>query len=296
MAPGEQEVRIGDACAPQFGTYHPAAAKGPAVLLLGGSGPTDRNGDQPGSAERSGSTRLIADALAKNGIASLRTDKPGIGMSHSAAPSEAEMRFSTFVDSAAAWAHWLAAQTNVSCVVLLGHSEGGLVAFLAAQKVPVCGLISVSAAGRTMSQLLRLQERANGLTNDQLADVDAVLDKLEHGEPAPTVSPSNALFRPSIQPFLISEVSIDPVAALKAVKAKVLILQGENDLLVTPDNARLLAAGRPDAKLVMIAGMGHALKLAAKTPAGQAAARADPNLPLAPGLADAIVGFVKSLP
>lgn len=281
-------------------------AKGPAVLIIAGSGPTDRNGDSTVPGVKPASYRLLADALEAAGISSLRYDKRGQGASAralvgdqalnnaNAYAAEAELRFTDFADDAAAFARFLAAQPGVSCVVILGHSEGSLLGMLAAQKVPVCGYVSVSGIGRNAADVLTEQIAASGGSAEDMARLAAVLAKLKAGETVPD-APFPALFRPSVQPYMISWLRYDPAVEITRIKAPVLIVQGDNDIQVAVKDAQLLARARPDATLAIIPGMNHVLKIAPTDRAGNAATYADPARPLAPAFVSAVVGFVKGL-
>lgn len=299
LAADEHDVQIDGGKALLYGTLKvPSGANsGPAVLMIPGSGPTDRDGNSTLPGVKPATLKLIAEDLARRGYPSLRIDKRGIGASHLAAPSELDLRFGQWVDDAAAWARFLKTQPGVTCVVILGHSEGALVAAMAAQRTPVCGVVEISGSGRSLGDLLRIQYRDNGLNPQEMVQVDGWLTRLEHGQLVPEIPANDPVLRPSVQPFTLSEINLDPAAELKAVKAPILIIHGANDLLVTPDNAKRLAAARPDARLVMVPGMAHMLKLAPLNPARQNAIRADPSIPLAPGLMDAIGQFlVKAKP
>lgn len=264
-----------------------------AVLVIAGSGPTDRNGDSAVPGIRPGSLRLIAEALAKGGVVTLRYDKRGVGASAGAAPAERDLRFGMNVDDAVRWADRLRAEPGVRCVVLLGHSEGALVAAMAAQKTPVCGVISISGAGRPADMVLA-EQLAPQLTPDQLEKVKAIMAKLKAGEAVPG-APIPALFRDSVQPYLMSWLPIDPAAELARVKAPVLVLQGSTDLQTTVADAKRLAEAQPRARLVILEGVNHVLKAAPAERAANIATYADPKLPLGPGVAEAIVGFVNGI-
>jgi hypothetical protein len=297
----EHEVSVDGGKAPLFGTLltppnlqHGGAKPGPAVLLIAGSGPTDRDGDSTVASVKPANLKLIAEGLAAAGVSSLRYDKRGIGESAPAMGREADLRFTAYVDDAVAFARFLKGQPNVSCVILLGHSEGALIAALAAQKVPTCGVIEVSGIGRPLGVVLREQLAAQPLPPAMRTQVETAIADLEHGRETPNVPGLEGLFRPAIQPYLISQVSLDPTQALAAVKAPVLILQGDNDLQVTAGDARLLHAARPDARLVIVPGMNHILKTAPTDRAGNIATYADPDRPLAPEVMPAILSFVAS--
>jgi hypothetical protein len=274
--------------------------KAPAILIIAGSGPTDRDGNSQAGVSAA-SYRLLAEGLAAQGITSLRADKRGVGASRAAMRSEADLRFGAYVDDAKAWAGELRRQSGAPCVWLLGHSEGALVAEVAAQDGEgqegngICGVILVSAMGRKMGDVIRAQMQANP-ANPPVVNifVSQSLDRLEAGQTVADVPPFLAsMFRPSVQPYLMSVLPLDPVALLAGIKKPVLIVQGDTDLQVLPDDARRLAAARPDAKLVVLPGVNHVLKIAPAERAANLATYADPNLPLAPGVVDAIARFVR---
>jgi fermentation-respiration switch protein FrsA (DUF1100 family) len=290
----EHDVSIDGSRAPLHGTLLTPdnARPGPAVLLIAGSGPTDRDGNSNVASVRPANLKLIAEGLAAHGVASLRYDKRGVGGSLGAMVAPRDLRFTTYIDDAVAWARFLQSQPGVTCVILAGHSEGALIAPIAARQAKTCGVISIEGAGRPLGVVIRAQLAAGGVPADQLAQADQVLTELERGREVPGIAPTNQLFRPAIQPYLISQLTIDPVATLKAAPAPVLIIQGETDIQVSVEDARLLAAGRPDATLVIVPGMNHVLKLAPIDRAANVAAYADPARPLAPGVMEAINAFV----
>jgi alpha-beta hydrolase superfamily lysophospholipase len=292
----EGEVSVDGGQAPLYGSLlTPTGAKpGPAVLLIAGSGPTDRDGNSTVPGVKPASLKLIAQGLAAAGVRSLRYDKRAIAKSAPAAVREADLRFTTAVDDAVLFARLLKARPGVTCVIILGHSEGALVAALAAQKVATCGVIEVSGLGRPFGVVLREQMAAQPLPASLRQQMEAGLTELEHGRQVANIPGLEALFRPSVQPYLISQLTIDPAKALADVKAPVLILQGDNDLQISVVDARLLSAAQPDARLEILPDMNHVLKAAPRDRAGNLATYADPDLPLAPGVMPAILTFVKS--
>lgn len=284
----DHEVSIDGGKAPLHGSLMTPAAqrRGPAVLLISGSGPTDRNGNSTIPQVHPATMKLIAEGLAQRGIASLRFDKRGIGDSAPAMTAEADLRFATYVDDAVDWARFLAHQPGVSCVMLAGHSEGALVATMAAEHVPICGLALLSGAGRPAraviaEQLVRVPEP------DRTAALSA-LDDLAAGMPVAN-PPLPALFRPSVQPYLMSWLPIDPAKELAKFSGPVLIVQGENDLQVPVADARLLAGASKAATLLLLDGTNHVLKPAPADPAANFATYGDPNLPLDPRVVPALV-------
>lgn len=293
----ERAVRIENDGLTLHGTLRVPAgvAPGPAVLIIAGSGPTDRNGNQPGGVITSATYRQLAVALERSGLRTLRFDKRMIGLSTGPKPiAESDLRFSHYVSDAAAWARFLARQPGVTCVVILGHSEGALIASMAAQKLNTCGVISAAGVGRPFGDLLREQLTNAGMAPAAFAQAEAVISELEASRLVAGIPQTNTLFRPSVQPYLISQMAIDPAIELARVKVPVLILQGDNDIQVTEEDSRLLAKARPDATRVVVAGMNHGLRISPRDREGNLATYGDPSLPLAPEGVEAIVRFARN--
>lgn len=263
----------------------------PAVLILAGSGPVDRDGNLPGMTNNS--LRLVAHGLAGQGIASLRVDKRGIGESAPAALREEDLRFQTYVDDALAWAESLRQDPRIGRVYLLGHSEGALVATLAAQKGGVSGLILLAGAGQPAAQAIGRQLADAGVSEALQAASSRITGELLQGRHVADVPPDlMALYRPSVQDYLISWLPLDPAAELTRTAMPVLIIQGTTDLQVKEADARLLLAARPQAKLILIEGMNHVLKRAPSNRFLNLQTYAIPILPLADGLLPAITSFI----
>jgi alpha-beta hydrolase superfamily lysophospholipase len=263
----------------------------PVVLLISGSGPTDRNGNQGGTGP--GELRQLAEALAEKGIASLRYDKRAVGRSAVAGLREEDFVLNSFVDDAVAWLDWLRQRPDLGPRIIVGHSEGGLIALLAAKRTAVAGIVLLATPGRKLGYVIRDQLQASGMDPALQTEASTIVAALERGETVPRVSPAlHALFRPSVQPYMISELAIDPVKELKAFTLPLMIVSGGHDLQITAADAALLFAERPDATRLTISDMNHVLKLTPVDRAGQQEAYASPNIPLAAGLSDAIANFV----
>lgn len=297
-APVQTEVRAEGPTGPLMGSmvWPEGAPQSPLVLIIPGSGPTDRDGNSPMGVKAS-TYRLLAGALAARGVASVRIDKRGMFASAGAGDPN-HVTIAGYADDAHAWAAELRRQTGAPCIWLLGHSEGGLVALAAAQRpANICGVILASAAGRPLGEILAEQLKANPANAPILGEALPAVARLAAGQHVDTTDMSPALlplFRPAVQDFLIDEMSYDPTRLVAAYKGPLLVLQGTTDLQVTPGDARRLADARPGVRLVMLAGVNHVLKLAPADRTANVAAYADPSLPLAPGVADAIADFVKS--
>lgn len=279
----------------------PARGAETAVLLIAGSGPTDRDGNNRGL--RCDCYRLLAEELTAAGYAVLRYDKRAIGSSVLDDPTlVAELTLDQYIDDAAALADYLAGE-GFRRVVLAGHSEGALIASVAAQRSPaIAGIISLCGAGYPMDEVLRLQLAGQLVPAhmELFVEVEQIIASLKRGERVDMTYHTQglqALFSPSVQPFIISQMRYDPRQELRKAQVPVLIVGGGNDLQVPADNAEALAAARRDARKCIIPGMAHTLKACAETTLeGQLhTAYGDPTLPLAPGLVQAITEFLGGL-
>lgn len=263
-----------------------------AALIIAGSGPTDRDGNSPLGVSAS-SYRLLAEGLAARGVATVRTDKRGIGESASSLTSEADLVFTDYADDARAWAAETARLTGQPCAWLIGHSEGALIALTAGadDDDAVCGLVLLSGAGRPIGAALR--EQLATAPEPFLSQAMTILLELEAGRAVDEVPPQlAALFRPSVQPYMISWLPLDPAEMVAAYDGPVMIGHGTTDIQVGLTDARALAAAQPTATLVVWEGVNHLLKVAPADRTANAATYANQNLPLAPGVVDDIAGFI----
>jgi fermentation-respiration switch protein FrsA (DUF1100 family) len=268
-----------------------AASPVPVALLIAGSGPTDRDGNTRLLPGKNNSLKLLADALAQHGIATLRYDKRGVAASMGAATKESDLRFTTYVDDAADWLEWLRADKRFSRRIVIGHSEGSLIGVMAAQRSPVSHVVSIAGAGRPIGDVLD-EQLSRGMPPEQLADARRILAELKAGKSVDPVPPSLLmLFRPSVQPYMISWLPIDPAREVGRLTVPVLVVQGTTDIQVTAADAERLAKGSPRAKLEMIDGMNHVLK-EVREASQQTASYSDPALPLHPRLVEAITLFI----
>ncbi|HEY1071445.1 alpha/beta hydrolase [Brevundimonas sp.] len=294
LSPVATPVELASSPAPLHGTLlTPEGPTRAAAVVLPGSGPTDRDGDSAQFGLRAAPYRLLAEGLAERGIATIRIDKRGVGESAAAGPAEANLRFNAYVDDARAWAAEAAAKTGRPCAWLIGHSEGALVALAAVANGDdkICGLILLSGAGRPAGAVLR--EQLAALPEPLKTQADAALTELEAGRTvANPPAELAALFRPSVQPYLISWLALDPAKLAAAYDGPIFVGQGTTDLQVGVADAEAIKAAQPRATLVLWDGVNHVLKTAPADRAANAATYMDPTLPLAPGVVEAVADFV----
>ena len=297
-APVSTEIVLPSQPAPLHGTLLTPPGASAVAVILPGSGPTDRDGNSP-MGVAAGTYRLLAEGLADQGIATLRIDKRGIAASAAAGFDETRLRFTDLAADARAWAAEAAARAGKPCAWLIGHSEGALVALKAVaggddpESSKVCGLILLAGAGRPAGVVLR--EQLTALPDPLKTQAYDALTELEAGrtvaEPPAALA---ALFRPSVQPYLISWLPLDPAMLLAAYDGPVFIGQGTTDIQVGVIDAQALAAADPDATLKLWDGVNHVLKTAPADRAGNLATYADPDLPLAPGVTQDVAAFIRT--
>lgn len=275
------------------GTMVNARNSDPVVLIVPGSGPTDRDGNGP--MIKTDAYKLLAEGLIGERIATVRVDKRGMFGSKDAGDPNA-VTPEIYANDIRAWIDAIRQERGSDCVFLLGHSEGALMVTLAAEgRKDVCGLILVSGMGRTMGTVIREQLNANPANAPLLPQAMAALSELEAGRDVDTTGMHPALlslFAPQVQGYLKSVLTIDPVEAVRRARKETLIVQGDRDLQVTLEDAKLLDAAR-DTKLRVISGMNHVLKAAPEDRAGNLATYSDPSLPLADDVIRRIRQFVK---
>lgn len=293
----EQAITAPGPLRPLAGTLRmPAGPPKAAALLIPGSGPTDRDGNNPLGIKAS-PLRLLAKGLSERGIASVRIDKRGMFGSAGAVPDANAVTVADYVADVAAWVDTIRARLSTGCVWAIGHSEGGLVALAAAQSVEhLCGLVLVAAPGRPMADVLRAQLVANPHNKPYLDDLLAGIETLEKGgsvETAGMPAVIRQLFAPQVQAYLRDLFSHDPAALIEGLTRPMLIVQGGNDLQVTIEDADRLAKANPQAERVDLPAMNHVLKdVAAGDVAANLASYGDAGLPLSAGLTATIADFI----
>lgn len=284
-----QGVLHGSLLLPQQGTPPPV------VLIIAGSGPTDRDGNNPAGG-RVDNLKRLALLLANANIASVRYDKRGVAASQPATPDERDLSVERYVADVVAWGHKLKADPRFGPLILIGHSEGALIASLAAEQAGASAVISLAGSGRPMAEVVR-EQLAERLPPAQLARGSALLDRLEAGQTSLDVpAPLRQVFRPSVQPYLITLFRQDPAAAFARLSMPALIVQGRNDVQVDVADAQKLKDAKPDAHLVLIEGMNHMLRISPKDMSEQRESYQNPQLPLARELGEQIVAFIRQLP
>lgn len=261
----------------------------PVVLIIAGSGPTDRNGNSPFLPTPEGfSYQQLAAGLAAHGIASLRYDKRGTGQSTASNKPLTSLTLDDFVADAAACADHLERSGRFASISVIGHSEGGVIGLALADRQSLKCLIAVSTPGETIDKVL-LEQLKPRLADSLYQQSISILDGLrENKTPDRVPADLNMFFNKSTFAYWKNVVRFDPCAMLALTQLPVLVVGGAADVQVTPAQVTMLQDCKPATQLVLIEGMTHALKNSTaispdkKTP-----------LPLSPELVPALVNFIR---
>ncbi len=288
---GSEEVTICPDSIPLFGTLliPSDGFTGDVVFIISGSGPTDRNGNNPMMVNNS--LKLLAEALSNYGIASLRVDKRGVAKSSSEKFSESGLLFDTYIADANAWVGFLANDKRLKSITIIGHSEGALIGTIAAQDAKVDRLVCVSGAGRPAANVI--QEQVLSQMPDLKPSLVQTLDSLEAGYLVRNTPPFlNSLFRPSVQPYLISWFKYDPASEVGKVSKPVLIIQGTTDIQVSTDDAERMASKNERVELKIIEGMNHVFREVSVDRTVNMATYGNASLPIMVELSQTIEDFM----
>lgn len=262
----------------------------PVAVLIAGSGPTDRDGNNP--MMKNNALKMLATALYHHGIASLRYDKRGIAASQPAGTDESKLRFNQYIEDAVGWSRLLKQNKKFNKILIIGHSEGSLIGMVAAQQPWVDKFISLAGAGQPADRLIRKQLSTQPAF--VLQQCTPILNELVKGNTVDSIPPYlNALFRKSVQPYLISWFKYNPQTEIKKLKKPVLIVQGTTDIQVSINDAEKLKEANPQARLAVIKGMNHILKDAPADRQENIKTYSQPDLPLNNELVQIVVDFIK---
>jgi pimeloyl-ACP methyl ester carboxylesterase len=240
---------------------------------------------------KNNSLKMLAEALAKNGIASLRYDKRGIGESKGSAISEGGLVFENYIEDAKSWINLLKQDKRFSKVIIIGHSEGSLIGMIAAAKADK--FVSIAGAGDSADKIIKLQIASKSMK--PLEDMTfPIIDSLKNGNTVKKVDPMlNSLFRPSIQPYLISWFKYNPQNEIKKLTIPILILQGNKDLQVTVKDAENLAHANPKSDMVIVEKMNHVMKIIEGDQQANMESYNNETLPISETLLSKIISFIE---
>jgi uncharacterized protein len=250
----ETKIRVGAIDAVL--TTPPDVERPPVALLIAGSGSTDHDGNGPQI--KPATLKKLSEQLVARKIATLRYDKRGAGGWKPEFGRPEDFRFKDYVDDAAALVNYLRSSGKFSQVILVGHSEGGLVAILTARRVPVDRLALLVTAARRQGDLLKAQLERKQIPPDVLQPIVKAIDAIMSGQIVDP-PPQGLAIAPSMQPGIASAFTEDPIDPLKLIERPTLIIGGGRDRQVARLDFVALSAASPLAKTLWLPDMNHVL-------------------------------------
>lgn len=261
------------------------------VILIAGSGPTNRNGNSIISGV-SNSYKFLAEGLSKNGIAVFSYDKRGINKQNKSAEDEKAIVFENFINDAKDVISYFKSQKKYSKIFIAGHSEGSLIGMVAANG-NANGYISIAGAARPIDEVILEQIAKNApFLKEETSKNIALLKEGKTFENKNQMLES--LFRESIQPYMISWMKYNPQNEIKKLTIPILIINGTKDLQVPQTDAEFLHKATPKSEIKIIENMNHVLK-EIKNDDENLKSYSNPKLPVAPELIESITKFINSI-
>ncbi|WP_413999225.1 alpha/beta hydrolase family protein [Flavobacterium sp. W1B] len=261
------------------------------VILIAGSGPTDRDGNQKGMINNS--LKYLSEDLAKNDIATFSYDKRIIAQMAAGTVDEKSLSLDDFIKDAKDILTFFKNQKKYNKIIIAGHSEGALVGMVAANG-NADAYISLAGAGRTIDAVVveQIEKQAPFLKEE----VEKDFEILKSGKTFELKNQMLAsIFRESVQPYMISWIKYDPQNEIKKLQIPMLLINGTKDLQVKVLEAELLKKTKPEAKLVVIEDMNHVFKEIKGDDTENMKSYNDPNLFVSEKLVSTINLFIKSL-
>ena len=258
------------------------------AIIIGGSGPIDRDGNQ--NFLKTNNLKKLAIQLANNGIASFRYDKR-IVKQIKMNTVDPNIKFDDFVADAMDAVNYFNSKKEYKSIYIIGHSQGSLIGMLAAKEY-VDGLISLAGAGRSIDNVVieQVQNTAPMFTDD----TKRVFDILRSGQTTTDYPPALAsIFDSSIQEFMMSWMKFDPTLVIKDLDIPILLINGTKDLQVEPEEAEILHQSNENSELKLIDNMNHVLYIIEGDAQENAKSYNDPTGKISEELVKLIVDFIK---
>jgi pimeloyl-ACP methyl ester carboxylesterase len=266
----------------------------PVVLVLAGAIPIDRNGNSHLYPDSTNTIKLLANELAKQGVATLRYDKRGVAQSKWSLNDESDLTVEIYVNDAVAWGKKLLEDKRFSSLIVLGYAESSLVAMLAAKQLNADGFVCIAGTNRSMQDLMMEKARGNfpAPLIKQTEQIVALLERGKTTDSVPTIL--YPIFRPSVQPYMISMFRYQPAKEFAKLQMPILVTSGSKDYQVLPDESKSLAQANANAKFVVIEGMSGQLRDFALEQA-KVQTKARYTVPIMPKLITELTTFIKSV-
>jgi len=268
-----------------------SSEKNPLVILIPGSGPTDRDGNS--AMTKNNSLKLLAEALANKNIATYRFDKSVLSYAKDEKNKIDAITFETFINEAKSIINYFKNTKSYTKIIIAGHSQGSLVGLIAA-KNNADAFISLEGAGRSLDEVLIEQiELQAPILKDE---TQKILAELKKGNIVEEFNPMLiSLFNKQIQPFLISWIKYNPQKEIAKLKIPILIINGSKDIQVKNLDAELLHKAAEKSELFIVKDMNHIFKEINGDLTENMQSYNNPKLPIMTIFSDKISTFVKDL-
>ncbi|MEC4048543.1 alpha/beta hydrolase [Flavobacterium sp. SUN046] len=260
------------------------------VILIAGSGPTNRSGNQMGMINNS--LKYLAEGLAENDIAVYSYDKRIFAQMVNKTLDEKTLRFEDFINDAKDVVNHFKSEKKYSKIIITGHSEGSLIGMVAANGL-ADGYISLAGAGRGIDKVIveQLVKQAPNVKEEAEKDFEL----LKEGKSIETKNAMlSTIFRPSVQPYFTSWLKYEPQTEIQKLTIPILIVNGTKDIQVPPSDATLLHNANKTSKLLLIENMNHIFK-EIKADEDNTKSYSNPDLPVIPELISALTNFIKTI-
>lgn len=260
------------------------------VVLISGSGPTDRNGNSSLSEGDNNSLKFLAEEIALKGFDTFRYDKRMVAKSKNFKGEDSTV-FYDFVSDTKTIIEYFRNKNKYEKFSIIGHSEGSLIGAITCNEIKIDNFVSLCGLIEQMDTTIikQMTDRAPAYVNE----VKGYFNQLNEGKKLDSINPMLvSLFRPSIQGFLINMLKYKPIDIYKNIKSNKLFIGGGFDIQVKGDDVKKFAKSI-EANYIIFEKMNHVLKESPKDYLGQLATYSNPELPLYDGLVDSIVKFLK---
>lgn len=263
----------------------------PLVILIPGSGPTDRDGNS--AMLKNNSLKYLAEALANKNIATYRFDKSVLSYAKHDEEKVDALTFETFIKEVKSIIKYFKNAKEYSKIIVAGHSQGSLVGMLAS-KNNAAAFISLEGAGRSLDEILieQIELQAPFLKDE----TQKILAELKKGNPVEEFNPMLiSLFNKQVQPFLISWIKYNPQEEIAKLNIPILIINGSKDIQVKNIDAELLHKAAQNSELFIVENMNHIFKEINGDLTENMQSYNNPNLPIMSNFSDKISTFIKDL-
>lgn len=286
-----QEIEVNSLIKGTLFSPEKVSKKTKLVILIAGSGPTNRSGNSTMGGINN-SLKFLAEGLAENGIAVFSYDKRIFAQMIAKTLDEKTLSFEDFINDAKNVITYFQSQKKYSKIIIAGHSEGSLIGMVAALNT-ADGYVSLAGAGRCIDEVLLEQ-----LSKQSPKMKDAAKEgfaSLKEGKTFENKNPMlTSLFRESVQPYMISWIKYNPQVEIKKLTIPILLINGTKDLQVPASDAELLHVANSKSELKIIENMNHIFK-EITVDEDNLKSYSDPNLPVIPELISTLTTFVKSI-